>query len=303
MEEKISLYEIQKKQLIEMYHSYYTMQNNTCQYYGECKEGMRDCDGGYDSTYSTLLGKNYNVFSNKGIRIMIVGKEYPGDNRCTEIKTPELVGHGDGYTADWHNKRTLQTLLMLYGISYYSKTTVKSLQKYNNLLTACCLTSYFKCSFKDDEQRSIYYNKRYNVYDNKRMKKHCGEILLNEIAILDPTIVVVQGKFYSDEFWHNELIYDTEKTKKGTKIYDEKKISAYLYDGGKIALGQKEYNKTPFFVIWGYDPTALYAHSWDNTSPILCDCIDEVEKYIDNNDNLHMQNLTPDDIEQTLLQK
>lgn len=303
--------------LNQMYNEYYGKQKQ-CVNYLKCKENFcetqckdskckhTNCkfDGCYNSSKTTKLGKNYDVFKEKNIRILVIGQEDPHNYKYDKIDTPALIGDNEeGCVSNFHYRRTLQTLLMLCGIDTTVNEPVSSLKKYNKLLTAFCLTNYFKCAFKKLNQRS-------KIKHGTEMKNNCCKLLQHEIEVLDPTIIIVQGKFYNKTFWNNDLIYNTETIKDYKPVYpcdkdDENKnstskddgISVYLYKGGTYEVAGKEYNKSPFFVVWAYHPTSPVYHKWCDTSPKLNEAIGKMREYIDNHKELGMQNLNQEDID------
>ena len=81
----------------------------------------------------------------------------------------------------------------------------ETLEKYTGLEEQYCLTNYFKCAFKEN-LKDVH-----GLEITPPMKKYCHEYLVKEIALLNPDIVIIQGKFTNDHFY-KKLTTEVNKT-------------------------------------------------------------------------------------------
>lgn len=113
-----------------------------------------------------------------------------------------------------------------------------SKSKFEDLRHSFALTNYYKCAFSND-------NKNSNVHHSKTMEKYCSRHLLQEIEILKPDIVIIQGKDHTN-FWEQINYCEAPQTKTIIPI----KNNNY-----EIGLYQAKINNKTFFVIDSYHPT------------------------------------------------
>lgn len=234
-------------ELDAVYKKHYCNENK-CSCYSECSNGMPnpkiECD------YSTRVGVNYADCSPK---VMMIGQESLNPHYEHNIPTESLEEDSNN-----HYRKTLFTLAKIISGEEPDGYSINDLKKYNELLTKFCLTNYFKCAFTNDK------SKAHGLKHNKAMKKNCCQLLLEEINVLEPDLLVVQGKFTTKDFW-NKL------EKNGYELIwanNNKNISLYKY----------EYNGKPLYVLYSYHPSA-YGKWYETKDDLMC-AIDEFRKDI-----------------------
>lgn len=212
-----------------MYNSYY---KKNCAY-ADCSCGMNEVKFKFD--HALRIGSKY---GEKGFyKVLAVGKE--SKDKHSEIITPcEKIES----SPNAHYRGTLYTLALLAGHKPKSLSAA-DLQEYNDLLTHFCLTNYFKCAFKMAIR---------NLPVNQSMQKSCLSILLQEIKIVQPDIVLLQGKF-TDSFLSEALGVGTCR---------------YCSDNGKISLVRYTLEQHTFYVLWGYHPASTWWKKEPNFSAL-----------------------------------
>ena len=80
------------------------------------------------------------------------------------------------------------------------------------------------------------------------MKENCYHLLEKEIDVLEPDIVIIQGKFTPEAFWS---AYGTGERILGNKSAKDDTISLYRY---------KDKKEKPFYILYSYHPG--YFRAW-----------------------------------------
>lgn len=242
-------------------HDYYNNVNNCeckCKFYNECKNNMPD--GGFRSC-KAKIGNNYG--KNKNPKIMFIGKE--GVSPSNGIDEPAKVSSVEA--TNHHYFRTIYTaILLLTGIDIKADNinkTFLSKEEYDNLRHDFCLTNYFKCVFKEEDQTS-----RSGIKTNHCMNNNCSEILINEIKALRPDIIIIQGKFSGSSFYGQDGLLS---------FCDCQKDKTFIKGKIKIELTQYQYkdSKDQFYVLWGYHPCA-WGDLWKNTLDLYKQALSDI---------------------------
>lgn len=226
--------------------------NGCCPCFQQCSENMENpkikCD------YATRVGENYGQGDLP--KVVILGLESVHQHN---EHTPPASSIKD--TNNEHYRKTLYTLAMCLKGTQPKAYSVKALEKYESLLSSYCLTNYYKCAFSDDQ------NKVNGLDHSRSMKENCYKILLEELDILEPDLLVVQGKFTTHHFWEPL----DERYGKGIRIWGNNKG-----DPDTVSLYQHSMNQKPFYVLYSYHPSAI--HYWSETKGDLKTAIDEFRK-------------------------
>lgn len=220
-----TIYELNK-----MYDGFYS-NNGECKFFAECGKNMSE----YGCRFCKIkVGKEYG--NNSMPKLMFIGKE--GVSNSDGIQNPAKVSE---VTNPHFLKTIYSTLLLMEGKDLdINKNTINA--TYDYISDYFCLTNYFKCAFTDSNEN------RHHLHTNINMSKNCNRILLEEIKILKPNVIVVQGKFSHSSFYNkNGLLKFCTHIK---QIYKSKDYN--------ISLNQYIYNDNgeELYVLWGYHPCA-----------------------------------------------
>ena len=245
--------------LNEIYEKHYSADNGKCKHFAECSNGQVLCDG---LIYNRAkLGKYYG--NGQYPKVMVVGKEPITENR--EITQTASLDEADNP----HYRRTLYTLATVLkeepdGDSY------SDLKKYEELLDYFCLTNYFKCSFTETEEIDGVKKAKKNsgVFTNSIMRKECWNVLIDEIAVLKPEIIIIQGTSYSNDFWKQiKTFYGESGLPKGDYKMDYEELTKHKYENGE-----------PLYIVWAYHPTARGNRAWNKRLKNLQDVLEELRE-------------------------
>ncbi len=223
-------YEQYINELNAAYSSFYS--NGTCPHFAECSKGMEQpkiiCD------HAARVGKNYGKDGYP--KVVVVGQE--GISEHKELTRPSSLDEDKNS----HYLKTLYTLALVMKGEEPESYAKKDLEEYGSLLTYFCLTNYYKCAFSDDP------NKVSSLLHSDPMKKHCPEILLKELEILEGDLIIIQGKFTDEKYFENKLDkrYPAENNK-GKPVWKNK--------SGSISLYKHVMRDTPFYVLYSYHPS------------------------------------------------
>ncbi len=234
------------------YRSFFGSDNNTCPYAALCEHGMCDDSIRFNCAH---LGKDYGTDPSFP-KILVVGKEPVSEHRCIK---PTASLDDAGYNP--HYLKTLYTLSLMFGDPAEDYNKCDSLFSKEYLLSHICLTNYYKCVFSEThtENGTTSTKRRRDKKTNTSMKKHCAEILIEEIRALTPDLVVIQSKD-ADNKMFTKLI-DTH-FQKGVELFAENGI--WLYE--------HKHEHGTFYILWSYHPTA-HGDVWAKTLDALSDAV------------------------------
>lgn len=242
-----------REALLDVYKNHYT--NGVCPNIDSCSTNMPVCGHRYSVA---RLGCNYG--NTEKPKVLFVGKEgtdSPGKIDPSFIKEPASLSD-DVRPDNWHYFGTIYTAAAF--LSNYSTNDADQINKhallpFNDLRHDFCLTNYYKCAFKKEEDEEKYHD----VGTNIQMRKNCVRILLDEIKALRPDIIVIQGKFCHSSFWDKKGLLSFASAEWNQKLIPEYNISITKY---------KRTNGSYFYVLWSYHPCA-HGRRWFNTLPAL----------------------------------
>lgn len=254
-----------KDELEKMFNSVYNCEGK-CQCFSECSKGMEN--GAEINCNKLKVGKNYD--NSQHIKIMFVGKEDTGKAELTE---PAKISNASNphYIGTFH---TLAYLLdKISGEDFENENNINKeyLKQYDYLYSEFCLTNYFKCAFKESLE-----SHNHDVSINKSMEKNCPKILTEEIRILKPNIIIMQGKFTTAAFWGSRIGTLKNICKHKKTLYHFKSKNQF-----DISVDKYEYLDTNenLYIIWGYHPCA-HGRKWYTSLPKFREAIDIVKKDI-----------------------
>lgn len=173
-----------------------------CRHYRECKSSH--CEKFYEGQLHHV-GRYYDLLSDDlPFRIVVVGQEYgmPPARASSEVRYAMVMksAFGSRFTAGGgeearnpHMRGTTSVLRLLFGIplgvDYESEfLTINSERRH--LFDAFALVNYLLCSAVPDDE-----TKRGKA--TPTMKRNCREHFREALRILEPSVVIVQGK----SFW------------------------------------------------------------------------------------------------------
>ena len=221
--------------LDQMYQEHYC--GGICPYYDVCFAST-EVNPKFKFDYAAKVGANYS--NNSKVKVLVVGQE--GKNGHTRTgKTEERIEQDNE-----HYRKTLYTLALILCKDTPKGFSKEALRPYEKLLKNFCLTNYYKCAI----QKGNAYACR-DLPHTQTMRANCYRILVKEIDILEPDIVIIQGKFTPESFW---AAYENGKRIDGNKTEENDSISLYRYT---------HKNGKPFYVLYGYHPCYYQAWSGD----------------------------------------
>lgn len=251
-----------KSKLGKTYNEIYSC-DSKCSCFAKCSKGMPN--GRRINCCKLKLGSKYGCDIPK---IMFVGKE--GVNPDTEIKQPEKVSNvSNDNTHYFGTIHTLAYILKRISKDDFCNSSIinkSSLSEFDDLSDKFCLTNYFKCAFRNEDDGN------HDVKTNTVMKKNCPIILTKEIEILKPNILIMQGKFSTAKF------YGKRGTLLGICNYskdESETLNTICESKCNISIDKYIYNETkePLYIIWSYHPCA-HGSTWFNTLPEFQKSID-----------------------------
>lgn len=214
---------------------------NKCPYYNECSSSISGRNK--SRFYRTRIGSNYD---NEPIKILVVGQEDVGEAKeyiCCEPCTMEEAGYNPHYLRTFYS--VAHILLNEDELPEdYSKQNM-CYPQFEELRHSFALTNYYKCVFSDNANNS-------NINHSKIMERNCSENLIKEIEILNPDILIMQGKNHKT-FWNNINYEEVPNTLK-TILINNKNYEIGLY---KTTINGKT-----TYIVDSYHPTS---HGiWEN---------------------------------------
>lgn len=208
--------------------------NSTCEYLECCQKGF-ECENPM-CFYRLRVGAKYDEAK---IKILIVGQEdvKPADGSVKNYKVCEPATLKDaGYNK--HFLRTYYTvaqLLLENNIPIgYRKEDLKDYEKLRHYFAQ---TNYYKCVFSDTTKRT---DKKHT----KQMKKNCSQKLIEEIKLIKPDVVILQGKDHAT-FWESvkpDSEIPEKIVKNGNKSYKQGLYSTNIF--GKTTYIVDSYHPT-----------------------------------------------------------
>ena len=176
--------------LLEKYYinNHLNADSFNCCHYNECLKSQKDCDVIKQYSGGTAgLAPFYDLYYNgKPIRILVVGKENAYMKNLKYGTSPNFKENCLNVLncINWKNKNnhikgTLMILQDILGIN-------------SDYAYACyALTNLMRCSFQNSEVAANVSN----VNSTSKMKENCLHHLINEILILEPTLIILQGEW------------------------------------------------------------------------------------------------------------
>ena len=244
-------YNYELKRAYDLFYS----QNGKCPCFEQCSAKMEKPKIQFDR--ATRVGVNYG--SGKYPKVLMLGQE--GTNSHTTFEEPCRSLKG---ASRQHYPKTLYTLAMILKREQPKSWAQDDLKIYEELFTHYALTNYFKCAFSDDP------DKVNGLPHNKSMKDNCFNLLLKEIDVLEPDLLVVQGKFTTQAFWDSlDRVYD-----KGVRLWGNKTAET-----DTISLYQHKLNGKPFYILYSYHPAAVSL--WSRTLNDLKTAIEHFHRAYD----------------------
>ena len=216
------------RNLNKMYDNFY---KNGCNY-NSCSNCMNESPANIKFDYAAKVGEDYGKVG--AYKVLVVGKESKYQHATVEKPADDI-----SKSSNTHYRGTLYMLTLLLTNEVPESTSVNDLKKHNDLLKQFCLTNYFKCAFREYDKNKKGKITVRGLPVNQFMKDACCKLLLQEIEILEPDIVIMQGKFTSKLFWET-----LEKEEFECKYGGNTPISLYRYT----------LNGRSFYILWGYHP-------------------------------------------------
>ena len=100
------------------------------------------------------------------------------------------------------------------------------------------------------------------------MRKECWNVLIDEIAVLKPEIIIIQGTSYSNDFWKQiKTFYGESGLPKGDYKMDYEELTKHKYENGE-----------PLYIVWAYHPTARGNRAWNKRLKNLQDVLEELRE-------------------------
>ena len=215
--------------LNKMYQEHY--RDGKCPYYSECFASAVG-PSKFEFDYAAKVGEDY---GKPGFpRVLIVGQE--GKTGHTEAGKTSLENND-------HFRKTLYTLALLFNETKPASFSINDLENSEELLKRFCLTNYYKCALLGSDSQACR-----NLPHTKEMKENCHVILEKEIKILEPDVVIIQGKFTPKAFWE---AFGEDKRIAGNRTELDDTISLYRYNPE---------GKKPLYIIYSYHP--CYFPAW-----------------------------------------
>lgn len=232
----MELYSDYLTELKTVYENFYS-DDGKCPYYEMCSKNMAATKYSFD--YTTRVGVEYGKYDLP--RVLFIGQE--GTEKHNEFFPPADSLEN---VSKYHYPRTLWTLTKIYTDENINASDLNK-EEYTKYLKTLSLTNYYKCAFFKNIPKNI--NQDSGLYHTTAMKKNCHKLLLDEIAVLKPDLIVVQGRFTNKYFW-NEL---NELFGIGKEIYINKDKKIELYEHRK--------NNKVIFVLYSFHPAAM-GNTW-----------------------------------------
>lgn len=227
--------------LEKAYSEFYCEAGGQCKFLAECQKGLPNQLIG---NHKAQVGDDYATTYPK---ILVVGMEpVCSKDDSKECRVEHIVEHvcslKDACNPHWI--RTFYTIVRILGEAEqqpaqyaYDKVTMQN-QKYESFGQKFAFTNYFKCVFSEKIQRS-------QKPHSSAMRQNCANLLLREIEILEPDLVILQGKF-GKCFWNKIKWENVEerRTRVKGRTFTQGLYKCYLND------------TRPFLCLAAYHPTS-----------------------------------------------
>ena len=135
-------------------------------------------------------------YQGKEIRVLIIGKEESHDPHKTYGTSPNFATRSKDCLATiysnsrtFHIQGTLQTLQKILGESEY-------------VYASYALSNVLRCAF----QKAIVAKNTSELQDTSTMRRNCMGYLVDEIKILEPTLIIAQGRWAVDASLISRLV-------------------------------------------------------------------------------------------------
>ncbi len=244
-----------------------------CPYYDECCASMSSYKNKLQF-YRTRIGKNYD---NEPIKILVVGQEDVGEEKkyeCCEPVTMKEAGYNKHYLRTFYT--VAQILLNNDELPTDYDNDIRR-EKFEGLRHRFALTNYYKCAFSND-------NKNSDVKHSKIMEENCSKHLIEEIVMLKPDIVILQGKNHKT-FWNKRIKWSEEACIKKIEL-NKKHYDIGLYKITDIkGIDINEIGKT-IYIIDSYHPTSRGIWTNDNVLNPFIELLNKAKKCIELSQNL-----------------
>ena len=199
-----------RERLEKAYSEFYCETEGQCKFWVECKKGLPNQ---LIRAHKAQVGDDYATTYPK---ILVVGLEPVFQEGIPKVYRVEKVCSlaDAGYNPHWI--LTYYTIVRLLGDAEqrvaqyaYDKATMQD-QKYESFGRKFAFTNYYKCVFSEKSKRS-------QKPHSPAMSQNCVNLLLREIEILEPDLVILQGKF-GNCFW-NKIKWESVEERRTCKCY------------------------------------------------------------------------------------
>lgn len=155
-----------------------------CKYFASCEKSQTNRVQNQYKGGTAGLSPFYDVkYKGKSVRVLVVGKE-------SGYKPSEKYG-----TTPNFNARSMAILKLIYGgRNNHIQGTLDTLKRIfkvdtNYIYASYALSNAFRCAFQGEDKITH----RTAVRDTVQMSNNCFEYLVEEIKILEPTVLITQG--------------------------------------------------------------------------------------------------------------
>jgi hypothetical protein len=198
-----------------------------CSHYRECKISHTEKSPTHKFYEGQLnhIGKNYDlIFNNKELRIMIVSQEFGHGDKCFTLGT-----RYEWFKEDWdkpedskkynrHLRGTASALRLLFGkslgVDFKSEWLKFDNGEQCHIFDAFALVNYLLCSAIKEKDNKKESNRGYST---REMKDNCLEHFRKTLEILQPNVIIVQGKVIWN--WIKRSFDDIKPFQKSKIIY------------------------------------------------------------------------------------
>lgn len=190
-----------------------------CSSYRECK---RSHDGLFYKGQLHHVGKKYDlIINNVPVRIMIVGQEWGHDESFLTLKqnydSKIECGNKPFNKRNPHMKGTTSILRLLFNKGLGIENELEKLNFKNgevcHIFDAFSLANFLICS-------ALVEGKGMAGYSTKKMKQNCQEHFKNTLDILEPNVIIVQGKGFWK--WVYNSFNDIKLLQRSDVLYETK---------------------------------------------------------------------------------